>query len=214
VKLHTAVIHYSATYPDQDYTWKKLVADHIKRGFRTGGYHWYIRRDGTLIEGREEGTLGAHVSGHNSGTIGICFEGGLERATGPNVGVWNPTPEQEETLIHLLNNIMKRHPTIKRVVGHIDLAPSQCPGLPKGAVEQWWAEKGGKKRTLSETRTVRGGVAAGVGTAGAMVAEQAEQLAPLAGMSDVLKWAFVALTIAGIALTLYARRDDWNEGKR
>lgn len=71
-----------------------------------------------------------------------------------------------------------------------------------------------KERTLAETRTVRGGVAAGVGTAGAMVAEQAEQLAPLAGMSDVLKWAFVALTIAGIALTLYARRDDWQSGKR
>jgi len=71
-----------------------------------------------------------------------------------------------------------------------------------------------QERTLAETRTVRGGVAAGVGTAGAMVAEQAEQLAPLAGMSDVLKWAFVALTIAGIALTLYARRDDWQSGKR
>ena len=71
-----------------------------------------------------------------------------------------------------------------------------------------------KERTLAETRTVRGGVAAGVGTIGAAVAEQAEQIAPLAGMSDVLKWAFVALTVAGIGLTLYARRDDWRDGKR
>jgi len=214
MKPHTATIHYSATYPDQDYTWKKLVADHIKRGFRTGGYHWYVRRDGTLIEGRPEYEMGAHVKGHNSNTLGICFEGGLEKETGPNVGVWNPTPAQEATMITLLNDIMKRHPTVKRVVGHIDLAPSQCPGLPKGAVEKWWAEKGGKQRTLAETRTVRGGVAAGIGTIGAAVTEQAETLAPLAGMSDVLKWAFVALTIAGIGLTIYARRDDWQGGKR
>ncbi len=71
-----------------------------------------------------------------------------------------------------------------------------------------------RERTLAETRTVRGGVAAGIGTVGATVAEQAEMLAPLAGMSDALKWAFVALTIAGIALTLYARKDDWDGGKR
>ena len=70
------------------------------------------------------------------------------------------------------------------------------------------------ERTLSKTRTVRGGVAAGVGTAGAAMAEQAEQLAPLTGMSEIIKYAFLALTVAGIALTLYARRDDWRDGKR
>jgi hypothetical protein len=214
MKIHTATVHYSATFPDRDYTWEQLTRDHIARGFREGGYHWYIRRNGTLIEGRPENVIGAHVGGHNSGNIGICWEGGLDHATGPNVGVWNITPEQEATLIHLLHNIQKRHPSCKNIVGHIDLAPSQCPGLPKGGVAQWWKEKGGKTRTLSETRTVRGGVAAGVGTAGAMVAEQAEQLAPLAGMSDVLKYAFVALTLAGIALTIYARKDDWDGGKR
>jgi len=71
-----------------------------------------------------------------------------------------------------------------------------------------------RERTLAETRTVRGGVAAGIGTVGATVAEQAEMLSPLAGMSDALKWAFVALTLAGIALTIYARKDDWDGGKR
>jgi len=71
-----------------------------------------------------------------------------------------------------------------------------------------------KERTLVETRTVRGGVAAGVGTIGAAVAEQADSLAPLAGMSDAIKWVFIALTLAGIALTLYARKDDWDGGQR
>ncbi len=214
MKIHTAVIHYSRTYPDQDYTWEQLTSDHKARGFREGGYHWYIRRNGTLIEGRAENVIGAHVGGKNSNRLGICWEGGIERDTGPNVGVWNISPEQEATLIDLLHNIQKRHPSCKNIVGHIDLAPSQCPGLPKGGVAEWWKEKSGKGRTLAETRTVRGGVAAGIGTVGAAITEQAETLAPLAGMSDALKWAFVALTIAGIALTLYARKDDWDGGKR
>ena len=214
MKIHTIVIHYSATYPDAHVTRDVVDRWHRERGFREIGYHWFIRRDGTIEEGRAEGTLGAHVRGHNSGTIGICWAGGLERSSGPNVGVWNPTEAQEQTLIQLIRDIQKRHPDAKRVIGHKALAPTECPGLPKGGVAEWWARHGGKERTLAETRTVRGGVAAGVGTIGAAVTEQAETLAPLAGMSDVLKWAFVALTIAGIGLTLYARRDDWRDGKR
>ena len=214
MKIHTIVIHYSATYPDQDITRDTVDKWHRERGFREIGYHWFIRRDGTLEEGRPEGSLGAHVRGHNSGTIGICWAGGLERASGPNTGVWNITDAQEDALVRLITDIQKRWPDAKRVIGHKDLVPTECPGLPKGGVAEWWARHGGKKRTLAETRTVRGGVAAGVGTIGAAVTEQAETLAPLAGMSDVLKWAFVALTIAGIGLTLYARRDDWRDGKR
>jgi hypothetical protein len=187
---------------------------HKERGFREIGYHWLITRDGKVQEGRPEGTLGAHVRGHNSGTIGICWAGGLERASGPNVGVWNPTPAQEAAMVQLIHDIQKRWPDAKRVIGHKDLVPTECPGLPKGGVAKWWAKNGGKERKLTDTRTVRGGMAAGVGTLGATVAEQAEQIAPLAGMSDMLKYAFVALTIAGIGLTLYARKDDWDEGKR
>jgi len=71
MKVHTATVHYSATFPDQDYTWEQLTRDHIARGFREGGYHWYIRRNCTLIEGRPENVIGAHVGGHNSGNIGI-----------------------------------------------------------------------------------------------------------------------------------------------
>ena len=141
MNIHTIVVHYSATYPDANYTWERLTADHKARGFREGGYHWYIRRDGQLIEGRPEGTLGAHVRGHNSGTIGICWEGGLERATGSNTGVWNPTKAQEDQLVRLITDVQKRWPSAKRVVGHIDLGPTQCPGLPKGGVAKWWADK-------------------------------------------------------------------------
>lgn len=135
--IHTIVIHYSATYPDQDTTRADIDHMHKQRGFREIGYHWFIRRDGTLEEGRAEGTLGAHVRGHNHNTIGICFAGGLDRETGPNVGVWNPTPAQEATMVQLIRDIQVRWPSAKKVVGHRNLGPTQCPG--RDDVTEWWA---------------------------------------------------------------------------
>ena len=41
----TVVIHYSATYPDQDITRDTVDKWHRERGFREIGYHWFIRRD-------------------------------------------------------------------------------------------------------------------------------------------------------------------------
>lgn len=213
MKIHTIVIHYSATYPDQDMTRDDIDRMHKRRGFREIGYHWFIRRDGTLEEGRPEGTLGAHVRGHNSGTIGICFAGGLERATGPDLGVWNPTQEQEETMLRLIADIQKRWPSAKKVVGHRNLGATQCPG--RDDVAEWWAANGANApRKITESRTIRGGAMAGAGTIGTALAEQAETIAPLTEMSDVIKWAFIALTMAGVALTVYARWDDWQAGKR
>ena len=139
MNIHTIVIHYSATYPDANVTRATVDKWHRDRGFREIGYHWFIRRDGTLEEGRAEGTLGAHVRGHNSGTIGICWAGGIDRKTGPDKGVWNPTPEQEACLVRLIHDIQKRWPNAKRVVGHKDLAATECPGLPRGGVAEWWS---------------------------------------------------------------------------
>lgn len=42
------ILHCSATRCDKDYTAEQLLRDHKTRGFRTVGYHFYIRRDGTI----------------------------------------------------------------------------------------------------------------------------------------------------------------------
>ena len=50
---------------------------HIEeRGWKDIGYHWLIDRDGTIAPGRAETAIGAHVAGHNAGTIGISLFGG------------------------------------------------------------------------------------------------------------------------------------------
>lgn len=48
-----------------------------------------------------------------------------------------------------------------------------------------------------------GGLMSGAGALGAVVAEQAQALAPLAEVAPVLRWLFVALLLAGVMLTLH-----------
>lgn len=135
------VVHYSATYPDQNTTIADIDRMHRARGFNGPGYHWFYRRNGMEEQGRPESVVGAHVGGQNSGKLGLCWEGGIERASGPNVGVNNMTAEQEKALIARIRAIKKRHPNAE-VVGHLDLAPTQCPAFD---VPAWWARVAGEK---------------------------------------------------------------------
>ena len=74
------VIHCSATQSDRDYTVEQLLRDHKVRGFRTIGYHFYIRRSGIVTQHRRLLEVGAHVRGLNRCSIGICYEGGLDES--------------------------------------------------------------------------------------------------------------------------------------
>ena len=43
------VVHCSATRCDCPYTPEQMLRDHKARGFRTVGYHFYVRRDGKEV---------------------------------------------------------------------------------------------------------------------------------------------------------------------
>lgn len=136
MKVNYIVVHYSATYPDQNFSASDIDRMHKTRGFDKIGYHYFIRRNGMLEKGREENEVGAHTRGYNSQSIGVCWAGGCERETGPDVGVDNRTPEQTKTLINIINDLLTRYPNAK-VVGHRDLVPTQCPGFD---VRSWWSK--------------------------------------------------------------------------
>src|SRR6056297_2301821 len=92
------VIHYSATPIERDVSGADIDRTHRERGWRGMGYHFYIRRHGTVETGRdlsEPGRfeIGAHSYGENDASIGICYEGGV-RAAAPNVGFDSRTPAQ------------------------------------------------------------------------------------------------------------------------
>lgn len=128
------VVHYSATYPDNNLTAADVDRMHKARGWKGIGYHWFIRRDGTVEPGRPESQVGAHVDQINKGKIGICWAGGIDRATGPNKGVDNRTMAQTNALIAKIRELQQRYPNAA-VVGHRDLSPTQCPGFD---VRAWW----------------------------------------------------------------------------
>ena len=119
------VIHCSAVRPGQQSSAKKINDWHHDRGFQNGiGYHYVVRRDGSIEPGRPLEMIGAHVVGHNRHSIGICYEGGLNSAGEPED---TRTPEQKVTLRKLLEELHRKFPKAL-IVGHRDLNPGKkCP---------------------------------------------------------------------------------------
>ena len=119
------VIHCSAVKPDQQSSAAQIDSWHRQRGFHLGiGYHYVIRRDGTLEMGRLEYMVGAHCKNHNQHSIGVCYEGGLDIRGYPDD---TRTPQQRETMRQLINELRERYPKAI-VVGHHNLNPLKaCP---------------------------------------------------------------------------------------
>jgi N-acetylmuramoyl-L-alanine amidase len=135
MNFDTLVVHYTATYEEQDIGVKEIDAMHRARGWSGIGYHHLIRLDGAHEPGRSEAKIGAHVAGQNTGKLGLVTVGGLRRTSGPSIGVDTRTPEQLRTQIKLIEDKLREYPTIKRVVGHNELAATLCPAY-KGSA--WW----------------------------------------------------------------------------
>ena len=123
------VVHCSAVKPDQLSSAAQIDSWHRERGFHLGiGYHYVIRRDGTIEPGRPEWMIGAHchVKGHhyNSHSIGICYEGGLNARGQPDD---TRTAAQKATMRQLLEDLHQRYPRAM-IVGHRDLSHDRdCP---------------------------------------------------------------------------------------
>jgi hypothetical protein len=106
---------------------------------------------------------------------------------------------------------------------HVDLGPARRWGEPFPPRPIPFAvEIPSTREHLADSRTMRGGGAAGVATIGAAGVEMAEDilaetqgaLEPLIPYLDTLRWTFIALALAGIAVAIYARLDDWRRGRR
>ena len=69
------VVHCSATRYDRNFPVEALHRCHLARGFASIGYHFYITRDGEVHICRPVHQIGAHASGWNDKSIGICYEG-------------------------------------------------------------------------------------------------------------------------------------------
>ncbi|WP_243124848.1 N-acetylmuramoyl-L-alanine amidase [Clostridium cuniculi] len=100
-------------------TVQQIHSWHLGNGWTGIGYHFFVRKDGTIYRGRPENAIGAHVSGANTNTLGICAEGSYMTETMPvaqlNAIKW---------LIQYLDNKYGQLP----IYGHREVGSSNCPG--------------------------------------------------------------------------------------
>ena len=56
---------------------------HLANGWAGIGYHYFVRKDGSIYKGRPDNAVGSHCQGSNTGSLGICFEGNYMKETMP-----------------------------------------------------------------------------------------------------------------------------------
>jgi N-acetylmuramoyl-L-alanine amidase len=98
-EINYIVIHCAATKPSMDVPIERVRKWHLDRGWSDIGYHYYITRDGKIHKGRDLSVIGAHVSGYNKNSIGICYEGGINEKGDPED---NRTDEQKKALLKVV----------------------------------------------------------------------------------------------------------------
>lgn len=117
------IIHCSATVEDKDFSVKDIDRWHKQRGFKMVGYHYVIRLDGTIEQGRPLYMVGAHCTGHNAHSIGICYIGGLDKSGKPKD---TRTQVQKDVLWSLVKSLQKQFPN-STLHGHREFANKACP---------------------------------------------------------------------------------------
>ena len=121
------ILHCSGTPEGKRLTFEDCKRDHIKhRGFKDIGYHYYVERDGSLHVGRPLEQVGAHCALHNTHSIGICYEGGLDE-NGESADT--RTEAQRDTLLDLLIRLKQQFPNAL-IFGHNEFDRSKpCPSF-------------------------------------------------------------------------------------
>ncbi|AOR24620.1 peptidoglycan recognition family protein [Clostridium taeniosporum] len=110
------VFHHAAS---SNLTANQIHDMHVRKKWCGIGYHFYIRKDGTIYRGRPEEAIGAHIKGQNKNTLGICIEGNLEKD--------EPTEQEIDALEKLSTYLIIKY-NISKVQGHGDTYETLCPG--------------------------------------------------------------------------------------
>jgi len=206
ITVDTIFVHCSATRPDWmvDKALSSKVAEiarwHKQKGWTAIGYHWIIDRDGTVARGRPENNVGAHVQGHNMGSLGICLIGGFGSSENDPFEK-NYTPNQESALRQLIEDIKIRTP-IKKIRGHNEVAAKACPGFNVG---RWIEKKSPRMRPIESTTVQASAAQIASGAVGGVTAVSA-----LDGHAQIVALALCAVVILAGAWIMRERLRKWS----
>jgi len=122
--INKIIIHCSYTPSGMDIGVEEIDEWHRKKGWNGCGYHYVIRRDGTVETGRSTRLVGAHCLGHNEGSVGICLVGGMSDDEKPER---NFTEEQYKSLRHAIGALRNGLGDLD-LFGHYELdSNKECP---------------------------------------------------------------------------------------
>ena len=125
-KINEIIVHCAATQEGKDFTVQQIDSWHRQRGFRCIGYDYVIYRDGSVHCGRPESQVGAHCTGHNANSIGVCYIGGC--AADGKTPKDTRTDAQKAALLKLLRELKAKY-TVAAIHGHRDFANKACPSF-------------------------------------------------------------------------------------
>ena len=136
--VRKVVLHCAAINTGQFLGWSpdtvrdEITRWHRQRGFSQIGYHGLIMPSGVYVRGRPFSTIGAHVIGHNAGSLGFLL---VESRMITHIGAFDDwfTSAQDKVLRCILDDLRHSH-GIREIVGHNDLAGRLCPGF---RVSEW-----------------------------------------------------------------------------
>lgn len=128
LKTKEIILHCSATPEGKNYTVEAIHNAHLARGFVGIGYNFVIDLNGTIHAGRPAGAVGAHCTGHNSTSVGVCYIGGV--AGDGKTPKDTRTPAQRAALFELVRELMLNYNIpLTRVFGHYQFANKACPSF-------------------------------------------------------------------------------------
>lgn len=139
-EIKKIIIHCSYTPPSMDIGREEIDKWHKDRGWNSIGYHYVIRRDGTIEKGRPDAEVGAHVQGENDDSLGVCMIGGRKEGQ-PVSDDFNFTIEQLNTLAKLTYELVLKYSPedsdkLVDVCGHREFTRGKtCPCFN---VKAWW----------------------------------------------------------------------------
>lgn len=125
-RIDKIILHCAATPEGKDYTVAQIRQWHLARGFSDIGYYYVIYRDGSIHKGRLVEQVGAHTTGQNPHSIGICLIGGC--AADGKTPKDTRTEAQRDALIKLVGELKASYPSAT-VHGHNEFAAKACPSF-------------------------------------------------------------------------------------
>jgi N-acetylmuramoyl-L-alanine amidase len=127
------IIHCSATRPSQDIGFEEINKWHRQKGWNGCGYHFIIKRNGIIEDGRPTDAIGSHCRGYNHNSVGICMVGGVSEDD-HTIAEDNFEGDQWSSLKTLVEELHEKYPEAE-IKGHYHFNPDkQCPSFD---VDDW-----------------------------------------------------------------------------